>query len=209
MTFKMQHSALLCCFVAASLTGDAGAFSIKGAGSGVSVIPTGDLKLFDPNEDGLLQGTNVLSERVSSGAKFTIAPSQTIVDNPPAGAEVESAQHFLEHLDADGELPLNFAKPNQPVTATVLGRAKLIDDDAPGDIEHVIMKLPEGFHYVEGQSLSVIPPGVDAKSGRKHKPRLYSIASTRYGDVLDGNTIRSVSKCRLFVWLAFVGDCFG
>lgn len=40
-----------------------------------------------------------------------------------------------------------------------------------------------------GQSLSVIPPGVDASNGRKHKPRLYSIASTRYGDLLDGNTI--------------------
>ena len=40
-----------------------------------------------------------------------------------------------------------------------------------------------------GQSLSVIPPGTDATSGRNHKPRLYSIASTRYGDLLDGNTI--------------------
>lgn len=40
-----------------------------------------------------------------------------------------------------------------------------------------------------GQSLSVIPPGIDASNGRKHKPRLYSIASTRYGDLLDGNTI--------------------
>lgn len=40
-----------------------------------------------------------------------------------------------------------------------------------------------------GQSLSIIPPGVDASTGRNHKPRLYSIASTRYGDLLDGNTI--------------------
>ena len=40
-----------------------------------------------------------------------------------------------------------------------------------------------------GQSLSVIPPGTDLVSGRNNKPRLYSIASTRYGDLLDGNTI--------------------
>lgn len=46
------------------------------------------------------------------------------------------------------------------------------------------------FHCISlGQSLSVIPPGVDASTGRNHKPRLYSIASTRYGDLLDGNTI--------------------
>jgi len=45
---------------------------------------------------------------------------------------------------------------------------------------------------VEGQSLSVIPPGNDpnSKKGKKpFSPRLYSIASTRYGDALDGKTI--------------------
>mmetsp|Transcript_31835 Transcript_31835/g.68750 ORF Transcript_31835/g.68750 Transcript_31835/m.68750 type:complete len:402 (+) Transcript_31835:69-1274(+) len=163
---------------------------IKKAGAGVPIHSSGDLSLFDPNENGLRQGTNDLKERITSGKSYTILPPQPIVDAPPAGTIVEEAQHFLEHLDSfDGELPLNFAKPPAPATATVLGRAKLIADDAPGDIEHVIMKLPEGFHYVEGQSLSVIPPGIDAKNGRKHKPRLYSIASTRYGDLLDGNTI--------------------
>lgn len=162
---------------------------IKKAGAGVSVKSPGDFCLYDPNEQGKLQGTNDLMDRISSGSSFTLAPPQTIIDLPPTGAEVKDAQHFLEHLDSNGDLPLNFAKPQAPVTATVLGRTKLITDDAPGDIEHVIMKLPDGFHYVEGQSLSVIPPGVDAKSGRKNKPRLYSIASTRYGDILDGNTI--------------------
>lgn len=180
--------------VAASLAKSTLAFTIspegvKKAGAGVSTTSPGDLSLFDPNEAGKLQGTNDLLDRVSNGAAFTIVPPQTIVDTPPSGVDIKEAQHFLEHLDANGDLPLNFAKPQAPATATVLGRAKLISDDAPGDIEHIIMKLPEGFHYVEGQSLSVIPPGEDAKTGRKHKPRLYSIASTRYGDLLDGNTI--------------------
>ena len=175
-------------------TSSVGAFSIDGtkikkAGAGVAVNNEGDLTLFDPNEAGLLQGSNVLQDRITDGAAYTILPPQTIVDAPPAGVEVKDAQHFLEHLDANGDLPLNFAKPQSPATATVLGRTKLITDDAPGDIEHIVMKLPDGFHYVEGQSLSVIPPGVDPKNGRKNKPRLYSIASTRYGDLLDGNTI--------------------
>eukprot|EP00579_Thalassiosira_antarctica_P001893 CAMPEP_0201871316 /NCGR_PEP_ID=MMETSP0902-20130614/4265_1 /ASSEMBLY_ACC=CAM_ASM_000551 /TAXON_ID=420261 /ORGANISM="Thalassiosira antarctica, Strain CCMP982" /LENGTH=397 /DNA_ID=CAMNT_0048397265 /DNA_START=29 /DNA_END=1222 /DNA_ORIENTATION=+ len=180
--------------VVATLTKSALAFTvspdgIKKAGAGVSIKLPGDLSVYDPNEMGLLQGTNNLLDRITSGPAFTIAPPQIIVDSPPAGAEIKEAQHFLEHLDANGELPLNFAKPKAPATATVLGRARLISDDAPGDIEHVIMKLPDGFHYVEGQSLSVIPPGIDAKNGREHKPRLYSIASTRYGDLLDGNTV--------------------
>lgn len=162
---------------------------IKQAGAGIPTVLSGDLLVFDPDANGKLQGTHDLQSRILGGASFTLAPPEISLDAPPSGVEVEDAQHFLEHLDADGNLPLNFAKPQAPAKATVLGRAKLITDDAPGDIEHVILKLPTGFHYVEGQSLSVIPPGVDPKNGRKNKPRLYSIASTRYGDLLDGNTI--------------------
>jgi len=33
--------------------------------------------------------------------------------------------------------------------------------------------------FWEGQSVGIIPPGVDAK-GKPHKNRLYSIASSRY-----------------------------
>ena len=51
------------------------------------------------------------------------------------------------------------------------------------------MRLPDGMHYVEGQSISIIPPGIDSKTNKKYSPRLYSIASTRYGDLLDGNTV--------------------
>jgi hypothetical protein len=148
---------------AASLTKAALAFTpsapdlIKKAGSGVSIKAPGDLSLFDPNEDGKLQGTNNLLERVSNGAAFAIVPPQNIVDAPPAGVTIGDAQHFLEHLDSNGELPLNFAKPQSPVTATVLGRARLISDDAPGDIEHIIMKLPAGFHYVEGERTLFFP----------------------------------------------------
>lgn len=162
---------------------------IKQAGAGIPTVLSGDLLVFDPDANGKLQGTHDLQSRILGGASFKLAPPEISLDAPPSGVEVEDAQHFLEHLDADGNLPLNFAKPQAPAKATVLGRAKLITDDAPGDIEHVILKLPTGFHYVEGQSLSVIPPGVDPKNGRKNKPRLYSIASTRYGDLLDGNTI--------------------
>lgn len=127
-------------------------------------------------------------DRISKGASFSIF-KHTIVDRPPPGVKLSQTEHHLEHLDANGQIPLNFAKPQNPVSATVLGRTKLITDDAPGDIEHVMLRLPAGFHYVEGQSLSVIPPGVSPKNVRGHKPRLYSIASTRYGDVLDGTTI--------------------
>lgn len=176
---------------------------IKTAGGGIPVVESGDCRLFDPEEEGKLQGTGQLFDRIhnrfdyqlpvvvsSDNADFVTASMLSSISD----ADLEDAQNWLEDLDCDivtgvrTDPPLNFAKPNKPATATVLGQARIIGEDAPGDIRHIVMKLPSGFHYVEGQSLSVIPPGFDAK-GKKQKPRLYSIASTRYGDLLDGNTI--------------------
>jgi len=39
-------------------------------------------------------------------------------------------------------------------------------------------KLP----YWEGQSYGVLPPGIDPKKNKPYGVRLYSIASTRYGE---------------------------
>ena len=166
---------------------------VKKAGGGIALVPTGDRLLFDPNVEGLLGGTDSLDLRLKSGLDYNpiqssglqVGLNSNLSEQPPADATVLSAQAWLEDIG----IPGLFAKATAPVTATVLGRAKLIDDSAPGDIEHIVLRLPQGFHYIEGQSLSVIPPGVDPKTGKKHKPRLYSIASTRYGDLLDGNTV--------------------
>eukprot|EP00979_Chaetoceros_neogracilis_P014602 scaffold4779_cov429-Chaetoceros_neogracile.AAC.2 len=162
---------------------------IKQCGGGLPLIPPGDCLLFDPEEEGMLQGTGGLASRIKAGHAYILPQDAKIVadSNPPLDINMMDAQHWLEYLDDD--LPLNFAKPNAPATATVLARTRIISDDAPGDIQHIILRLPEGMQYVEGQSLSVIPAGIDAKTNKKFSPRLYSIASTRYGDVLDGNTI--------------------
>ena len=155
---------------------------IKKAGGGVPIQPAGGRSLFDPAIEGRLGGTDNLNQRLTQGPNYVESTSH--FETSALATTIEDAQHWLEDIG----IPSNFAKPTQPVTATILGRARLIDETAPGDIQHVVMKLPEGFHYVEGQSLSVIPPGVDDK-GKPHKPRLYSIASTRYGDLLDGTTV--------------------
>lgn len=156
---------------------------VRKAGAGIALVPSGDRKLFDPELEGKFSGTGSLNDRLSQGARYQYLPAASMAQ-PPVGTVLEDAQHWLEDIG----LPVNTVKPKEPVQATVLGRARLIGDDAPGDIQHVVLKLPEGFQYVEGQSLSVIPAGNDA-NGKPHKPRLYSIASTRYGDLLDGRTV--------------------
>jgi len=42
--------------------------------------------------------------------------------------------------------------------------------------------------YWEGQSYGVIPPGTNPKNGKPNSVRLYSIASSRYGDDMSGTT---------------------
>lgn len=177
------------------LSAKASSNRVAKAGCGISIVPSGDCLLFDPEKEGKLQGTGALSDRISQGASYVLPAGaetniQTVSSGPPPGVAVVEAQNWLEDLDdEEGKLPLNFAKPSKPTTATLLGRSRIISEDAPGDIQHIVMRLPDGMHYVEGQSLSVIPPGIDPKNGKPYSPRLYSIASTRYGDVLDGKTI--------------------
>eukprot|EP00168_Porphyra_purpurea_P000870 TRINITY_DN10_c0_g2_i1.p3 TRINITY_DN10_c0_g2~~TRINITY_DN10_c0_g2_i1.p3 ORF type:complete len:162 (-),score=36.84 TRINITY_DN10_c0_g2_i1:8-493(-) len=60
---------------------------------------------------------------------------------------------------------------------------------------HIVMNHDGNVPYLEGQSIGVMAPGVDAK-GKPHKVRLYSIASTRHGDFGDGKTV-SLSVKRL------------
>jgi len=192
---------------------------VQKAGGGVPQVPSGDRHSFwDPASEGMrgMDGDLSLEERLAFGTDFhmdgdydlgddasynafsstassTAADSSSSFlkyDDNPVPEMLHAAQCWLEDLDDNSNrVPPAFCTAKKPTEATVLGRTRLIDSDAPGDIQHIVMKLPDGFHYVEGQSLSVIPPGVDAKNGKPHKPRLYSIASTRYGDLLDGRTV--------------------
>jgi ferredoxin--NADP+ reductase len=168
-------------------------------GGGVPLVKAGNRALFDPATAGRLDGaSSTLNERIQKGAAYQfrgdyyLAASSPQYENnailPPTNLQ-EAQNWLLENMSADASVPAGFAKATAPVQATVLQRYRLIGPTAEGDIEHVLLQLPEGMHYVEGQSLSVIPPGLDENTNRPHKPRLYSIASTRYGDLLDGHTV--------------------
>ena len=149
---------------------------LPGVGGGVPVHPAGDRHLFDPALEGKLGGTDNLDQRLAAGSNYLSATAATTgTATTTTTTTTIPAQHWLLE-DANNVPPAPFAKATKPVTATVLGRGKLIADEAPGDIQHIVLQLPNGMHYVEGQSLSVLPPGTDAKTGKPYKPRLYSIA---------------------------------
>jgi benzoyl-CoA 2,3-dioxygenase component A len=77
---------------------------------------------------------------------------------------------------------LNLFDVRNPVTATVAGNYRLTADDAESDIRHIVLDFGNHlFPVLEGQSIGVIPPGVDA-TGKPHFLRMYSIASPRDGE---------------------------
>ena len=68
------------------------------------------------------------------------------------------------------------------ITATVVGNVRVTDAGHDYDTHHIMLDfgvLP--FPVLEGQSLGVVPPGLDA-AGRPHHARQYSIASPRNGE---------------------------
>jgi benzoyl-CoA 2,3-dioxygenase component A len=68
------------------------------------------------------------------------------------------------------------------ITATVTGNVRVTQVGREYDTHHIVLDFGSTpFPVLEGQSIGVIPPGVDA-NGRAHHPRQYSIASPRNGE---------------------------
>eukprot|EP00180_Rhodochaete_pulchella_P002725 Plantae.Rhodophyta-Rhodochaete_pulchella.ctg4252.p1 GENE.Plantae.Rhodophyta-Rhodochaete_pulchella.ctg4252~~Plantae.Rhodophyta-Rhodochaete_pulchella.ctg4252.p1 ORF type:complete len:339 (+),score=49.84 Plantae.Rhodophyta-Rhodochaete_pulchella.ctg4252:99-1115(+) len=93
------------------------------------------------------------------------------------------------------KIPLNLFRPNKPYIGTCIYNERIVGPDAPGETKHIVINHEGNVPYLEGQSIGVIPPGIDAK-GKPHKVRLYSIASSAHGDFGDDKTV-SLSVKRL------------
>ena len=79
-------------------------------------------------------------------------------------------------------------KNKAPYTAKVVSCKRIVGPEATGETCHIIMDHKAQMPYWEGQSYGVIAPGTNPKNGKPHTVRLYSIASSRYGDDMTGNT---------------------
>jgi len=106
---------------------------------------------------------------------------------PAATPAPRPAPAAVSHAD----VPVNLYKPKAPFIGTVTENYSLLAEGAIGRVNHITFDLSGGdpqLHYVEGQSIGIIPDGSDA-NGKPHKLRLYSIASTRHGDNLADHTV--------------------
>jgi ferredoxin--NADP+ reductase len=86
-------------------------------------------------------------------------------------------------------IPVNTYRPASPFVGKCISNEPLVGEGGVGLVNHIKFDLSGGdLRYVEGQSIGIIPEGSD-DNGKPHKLRLYSIASTRHGDNLDGKTV--------------------
>jgi ferredoxin--NADP+ reductase len=87
------------------------------------------------------------------------------------------------------DVPVNTYRPNAPFIGKCISNEPLVKEGGIGIVQHLKFDLAgSNLKYIEGQSIGIIPPGVD-KNGKPEKLRLYSIASTRHGDDVDDKTI--------------------
>ncbi|MES2257112.1 MAG: benzoyl-CoA 2,3-epoxidase subunit BoxA [Pseudomonadota bacterium] len=140
---------------------------------------------------------------VDSTSAYTVAeqltwdelPPQQDLPEPPAGMEPAAPleqggqQVNAAASSSSTRAPWSAAHPyvnlyglKTPVQATVAGNYRLTAQDTESDIHHIVLDFGNNFMpLLEGQSIGIIPPGVDA-NGKPHYLRMYSVASPREGE---------------------------
>ncbi len=89
---------------------------------------------------------------------------------------------------------VNLYTRGEPAVAKVAGNFRLTDGTTDSDIRHIVLDFgSHSFPVLEGQSIGIVPPGVDAK-GRPHHVRLYSVASPRDGERPNHNNLSLTVK---------------
>ena len=122
-------------------------------------------------------------------------PAQDSQAAPQSAPEQKKASNNKKSMTqakskkAKSNVPVNIYRPKSPYVGKCTDIYDLVDEGGIGTCRHMTFDLSEGdLHYVEGQSIGIVPPGEDDK-GKPNKLRLYSIASTRHGDDLDDKTV--------------------
>ncbi len=143
---------------------------------------------------------------------FSLEDQFSWLELPPKPAEIATSTDALDEeasalLDdahkATGHVPApaTAAKPRinlfnraNPALAKVTGNLRLTAEHTETDVRHIILDFGTvAFPVLEGQSIGVVPPAVDA-NGKAQAMRLYSIASPRDGERPNTNNLSLTVK---------------
>ncbi|BBN16266.1 ferredoxin--NADP+ reductase [Marchantia polymorpha subsp. ruderalis] len=135
------------------------------------------------SSNGLCGNVEALTAKKSAG--FRVRDSAVVAQTVSTEPAVKEAKVSKKN---EHGLVTNVYKPKTPYEGICLTNGKIVGDDAPGETFHMVFSTEGKIPYREGQSVGVVPPGVDEK-GKPHKLRLYSIASSAPGDFGDYKTV--------------------
>ncbi|MDQ0074248.1 benzoyl-CoA 2,3-dioxygenase component A [Variovorax boronicumulans] len=110
----------------------------------------------------------------STQAQAAVEPIEAVFNSAQYGATVPpwSAAHAYTNL----------FPPKTPTTATVVGNFNCTEAGFESETHHIVLDFGVvPFPVLEGQSIGIVPPGVDA-IGKRHHARQYSVASPRNGE---------------------------
>ena len=124
-----------------------------------------------------------------------VAPGTALVDAPASPLQPTSVagEAAFQSAQYGSQLPpwsaahayTNLYGPKaaeKTITATVSGNVRVTAVGKDYDTHHLVLDFGSTpFPVLEGQSIGIVPPGLDA-NGRPHHPRQYSIASPRNGE---------------------------
>ncbi len=133
-----------------------------------------------------LTADQLAAEGVSADATSTVAsaPVRAVDPAATAGEAPFNAGAFGSTVPPwSAEKPVtNAFTPKAPAIATVAGNVDCTEDGFASHTHHIVLDFGAvPFRVLEGQSIGIVPPGLDGH-GRAHVPRQYSIASSRNGE---------------------------
>lgn len=147
---------------------------------------------------------------------FTLEEQFSWTELPPRNAAAEAEAETPDALDDEAaaligdahrgaggrtRAPASASKPRinlfnraSPAVARVTGNIRVTKSGTSSDVHHIILDFGAvPFPVLEGQSIGIIPPGMDA-NGRPHAMRLYSICSARDGERPSTNNLALTVK---------------
>lgn len=102
---------------------------------------------------------------------MTVVPPPVATTGPGPAAPPGAAVPAVRLFDAA-----------RPARATLISNRRVAGTGADDEVRHLVLRFEQGaFPVLEGQTLGILPPGLDAH-GRPHFARAYSVASARDGE---------------------------
>ena len=139
-------------------------------------------------------------------AAEALTSDEGVVGDPNEAVESEASEILASAHSGQGRVvpPFSAARPfiniytrERPALAKVTGNFRITEADSNSDIRHIVLDFGStAFPVLEGQSIGIIPPGLDER-GKPHIVRLYSVASPRDGERPNHNNL-SLTVKRVF-----------